>query len=204
MNPQVFTYSGVTVSYTEAQKAIVLADQNLLTNLAGRLSDNRQNYDRYEAAVIEAKDKLDNYCNTLKGNWGQDRKECIDTWNNIWNNSRNAQTELNNEMATINTQIASATKKLNDDINTIENDIKLQIQTQLANTAAANAAAANQANVSTAPIIAAGNVAATQTQLANEAAAAKLKQQQNIKVVEFIIIAVMVIAIGYFIFKRAS
>lgn len=201
MNPESFTYNGVTVSYSEAQKAIVLADQNLITQLKAQYADYQNQYNQQEAIVTDAKNHLDNICNNLTSLGGV-KQSCIDTWNNRWNDARAQQQVLITYMNTNQTQQTSAVKKLNDDITTIENDIKLQIQTQLANTAAANAAANQQSTVSTAPAIVAANAAAVQTQLANEAAAAKLKQEQNIKLAEFGVIAIVIVVIGIFVVKK--
>lgn len=204
MNPESFTYNGVTVSYSEAQKAIVLADQNLITQLKAQYASLQDSYNAQEALVNDAKNHLDNYCNTLSGSVfsGNPRQQCIDTYNRQWNTARATELDIQGQMNTNGLQQASAVKKLNDDITTIENDIKLQIQTQLANTAAANAAANQQSTVSTAPAIVAANAAAVQTQLANEAAAAKLKQEQNIKLAEFGVIAVVIVVIGIFVVKK--
>lgn len=206
MNPESFTYNGVTVSYSEAQKAIVLADQNLITQLKSQYADYQSQYNEQESRINEAKNQLDNYCNTLSGSVfnGNPKQACIDANNQKWNEARAVEASLINYMNTNQTQQTSAVKKLNDDITTIENDIKLQIQTQLANTAAATAAANNQATVTTAPAVVNANAAAVQTQLANEAAAAKLKQEQNIKIATFTLVAIVVIVIGISLFRRAS
>lgn len=204
MNPESFTYNGVTVSYSEAQKAIILADQNLITQLKSQYASYQSQYNDQEARINEAQNHLDNDCNSLSG-WGgssSPRQQCIDRWNTQWNDARAVEASLINYMNTNQSQQTSAVKKLNDDIATIENDIKLQIQTQLANTAAANAAANQQSTVSTAPAVVAANAAAVQTQLANQAAAAKLKQEQNIKLAEFGVIAVVIVVIGIFVVKK--
>lgn len=204
MNEQNFTYSGVTVSYSEEQKAILLADQNLITQLKAQLIAHQNEYIRIEGIISEAKNQLDNECNKLSGFGGKDspKQKCIDYNNGIWNAAIVDRGIVSDRINANATQQASAVKKLNDDILTIQNDIKLQIQTQLSNTAAQTAAAQNEANVITAPANAAASAAATQTELMNQAATAKLKQEQTIKIVGFILLAVVVITIGYFIFKK--
>ncbi len=208
MNPNTFTYQGQTVSYTEDQKAIVIADQNLITQLQANLRNYQARYSQLETIINDAiaKTQSGGYCDSLsKFGSPSPKSQCHTQYNNIWDSARAEQGTIANTIyPTINTQIASATKKLNDDITTIENDLKLQIQTQLANAAAEAAAANAQTTVNNAPAVIAANSAAAQLQLANDAAAAKLKQEQNIKVAGFVLIAVVVIAIGFFVVRRVS
>lgn len=205
MNPLSFTYNGTTVSYSQAQKDIIVADQNLITQLNSQLAAHQNEYARLEGVINEAKSKLDNYCNTLSGVGGSNspRSKCQATYNNQWDTARAQQGTVAGYITANATQTASAVKKLNDDIITIQNDIKLQIQTQQANAAAEAAAANNQSTVSTAPAVVAANAAAIQTQLANEAAAAKLKQEQTIKVVGFVLLAIVLISVGFLLVRRA-
>lgn len=212
MNPETsFTYQGVTVNYSEAQKAIILADQNLIATLNAQLRALQNEYNSLEGQVAEAQSHLDNECNNYKDWEGipprqtNRRTNCINQWNGVWSSARNKQKVISeSEIPTKNSQITNATKKLNDDIATIQNDIKLQIQTQLANTAAATAAAGNQATVTTAPTVAAANAAAQIEQLKNENEQAKLKQEQNIKIALFGFIAVVVIVIAVLVIRKVS
>lgn len=201
MNETSFTYSGVTVQYTEAQKAIILQDQNLITQLKGQLINHQNEIQRLEGLVNEAKDHLDNECN---GYSGSKRQNCINQWNAQWDTARSQQNTVYGYITVNGQQQASAVKKLNDDIATIQNDIKLQIQTQLANTAAETAAANNQTTVTTAPVNAAAAAQLAITQANNAAAAEKAKSERQTKMFGFGIVAVVIITIGFLAFRRAT
>lgn len=200
MNDQ-FTYNGVTVSYTEAQKAIILADQNLITTLQNDLANYKNSYNFQEGLINEAKDHLDNECNRY---YGARRTNCQAQWNNQWDNARANQATIIGYIDTNNSQSLSATKKLNDDLIVIQNDIKLQIQTQLANTAAATAAANNQVNVSTAPTNAAAANEQALADLQNKAEAERLKSERQTKMFTFGAITLVIIVIAVLIIKKVS
>lgn len=205
MNETSFTYQGVTVNYSEAQKAIILADQNLITQLKNQLIAHQNEIARLEGVINSAKNQLDNVCNGLSKIGSPSPKQaCIDANNQAWDRARADQTTVYGYITANGVQQTSAVKKLNDDIATIQNDIKLQIQTQLANTAAATAAAGNQATVTTAPTVAMGNAAAQIEQLKNENEQAKLKQEQNVKIALFGFVAVVVIVIAVLVIRRVS
>lgn len=214
MNENSFTYNGTTVNFTEAQKAIILADQNLITQLNNQKNALTTRYGQLEGTIAEARAKLDNYCNNLS-NYGLPtlqnpnpytgaKDKCIEQWNSIWTSARNeADNVANVEIPIKTTQINSAIKKLNDDLTTIQNDIKLQIQTQQANTAAASAAAGNQATIINAPANAAAANEQALLDLKNQAEAAKLKQEQTIKIFGFVLLAVVVIVVAVLLIRKA-
>ena len=201
-----FTYNGVTVEFSEAQKAIILADQNLITKLNNQKSDLQNQNDYWSGVVNNAMNQLNTVCNTLSGFGGSNspRQKCIDSNNASWNNARAQQSTISDQLNTNATQLASAIKKLNDDTTTIQNDIKLQIQTQQANAAAATSAAANQATVTTAPANAAAANQQALASLQNQAQAAQLKQEQNIKIGGFIVAAIVIIVLAVLVIKRVS
>lgn len=195
MNETNYTYNGVTVEFTEAQKAILLADQNLITQLNNQKIDLQQQYVVQEEIINNAKNQLDNYCNTLSGFGGSSspRQKCIDANNAAWNNARAKATSIANALNTLEGQISSAIKKLNDDLIVIQNDIKLQIQAQQANieagNAPANAAAANEQALQ---------------ELKNQAESAKLKQEQTIRIFGYGLLTIVVIVIAVLVIRKIS
>lgn len=191
-NQTSYTYNGTTVEYTEAQKAIILADMNLIAQLKEKKNNIQNSYNVAESQVNEAKSHLDNDCPKLNNFPNKDKDKCMDYWNGIWNNARATQTQiLTLEIPTVDQQIASATKKLNDDIATIQNDIKLQIQAQQSNVSA-------QTTVSTAPITAQAQAQAQIQALKNQAEKEKLESERKTKMFQFGVVAVVIIVIAVF------
>lgn len=197
MNPTTsYTYNGVTVEYSQAQKDLVLADQKVISdlqqqtrNLQGLISNLESDIQRYMAAV-----QTNGSCYSLSGVGGSKspRQACIDQNNNAWDQARGQQATAQGQMDAVNnTQIPAAVKKLNDDIQTIQNDIKLQIQAQVSNSNAANA-----------PAVVAGQNAQAIEALHNQAALDQLKQQQTIKIAAFFLITVVIIGVVVAIVKR--
>lgn len=204
MNPTSYTFQGVTVSYSDQQKALVLADQNNIQSLQDQIRNLQEqigavnlNIATYAAAVSN-NPHGSCYTQNIAGGWRVDQA-CVDANNAAWNQEAGHRDTLQAQIDTINNSLLpAASKKLNDDIITIQNDIKLQIQTQLANTAQNTAAAAaanlpNQSNLSSQQQIALIN-AQSASQLA--------KQQQQTKIAEFIIVAFVVIGLAALILKK--
>lgn len=210
MNPvqQSFTYSNITVSYSDAQKNLVLSDQNNINSLLDQIKQltsfiaSKQNeINGFSAAVS---DNPHGSCYTPVYVFGQlvswkVDSQCINDNNAAWNNARADSDVAQGKIDNINNSLMpAAVKKLNDDIATIQNDIKLQIQAQLANSASnTNSAAAsnlpNQSNLNNQQALAALN---------NQAAQDKLKQEENIKIFQFIVVAIVILGVVFFVAKR--
>lgn len=199
-----YTYQGVTVSYSDAQKSIILADQQSIKNLQdqvnqlqGAIGAINDNISAYSSAVSN-NPHGSCYTQNYFGGWVVDQK-CVDDNNAAWQAEINHRSSVQSQIDTINnSEIPVSVKKLNDDLATIQNDIKLQIQTQIANTAA-NTAGATAANIpNQSALINQQQLAA----LANQATADKLKQEQNIQVIKFILVAIVILGVTFLVAKR--
>lgn len=189
MNENSYTYNGVTVEYSQAQKDLLLNDQKVISdlqaqvrNIQGLISTLESQIQTHMAAV-----QTNGSCYSLSGFGGSNspRQQCIDQNNNAWSEKRGQQATAQSQIDNINnSQIPAAVKKLNDDLQTIQNDIKLQIQAQISNSNAQNA-----------PAVVAGQNAQAIEALHNQAELDKLKQEQNIKIAAFVLFTILVVGI---------
>lgn len=203
MNPESFTYAGITVFYTDQQKQIIIDDQKAIADLQqqvrnkqGEIGQIDGNVQVYMAAVSNNPHgscwKEITYAPGLK-KWVSD-SNCINSNNAAWSAARGQQDALKGQIDNINSvQLPAASKKLNDDIITIQNDIKLQIQAT--QTTAANANLPNQSNLNNQQALAA---------IAAQTAADKDKKEQQTKIVLFVLIAAVVITIAALAIKSNS
>lgn len=197
MNPTNYTYNGVTVNYTDAQKNLVIAAQKTISDLQQQVRDIQNSYNGLEGQIQSAIAAVSEspygacWSKNMFNKWIKD-EGCYNSQNAFWQNGRAQQGVMQSQMDQINNvQLPQATKTLNDTITTIQNDIKLQIQAQESNSNAANL-----------PSVIAGQNAASIEALHNQAAQDKLKQEQNIKMFGFFVVAIIVIGIVIVIIKK--
>lgn len=188
MNPT-YTYNGV--SYTDDQKNLILADQKVISDLQSQVRG-------YENDNLRLDGEINNYmaavasngsCYNLSGVGGNlsARQKCIDSNNNAWSQARNDQSANTGRINSLNSDIQTATTKLNNDIITIQNDIKFQIQAQTSNV-----------NASNSPATISGQNALALQNIKNQADKEKEKQ----KLVGFGIAALLIFGIVYVLVSK--
>lgn len=233
MNPELqYTWSNITIQFTEQQKAIILADQQritrlesekntLVTNLLNQKPPLEASYATEEQAIAFSQNQLNTVCHTYFFSW--DRKECEDQNNARWDEARNNQASIIEQLNVINNnlnpnvigstiyvknaEIASAKQTLNNDILTIQNQIKLQIQAQIANSTAATQNASNIAGINqNDPALLQAQLNAQHAEdlaaLQNQAAKDKLQQEQTIKIATFSLVALVIIGLAIVVIRR--
>lgn len=200
MNPTSYTYNGITVEYTDQQKQIIVNDQNTIQDLQQQVRNKQGEIGQLESDIQSAMAAVSenpygacwSQVTVLPGikKWVKD-DNCYNTNNANWSAWRAQQQTLQGQIDNINNvQLPAASKKLNDDITTIQNDIKLQIQ--------ATQTTANNANL---PQQSQLNNQQTLASIAAQAAADKDKREQQTKVVAFVLIAAVVVTIATLFIK---
>lgn len=221
MNPNQteYTYGGVTVKFTDAQNAILTADSQAISDLNSMIADLNRQFLHQDNLVNIAISNLA-HCDDLYKIWASDpatvamaifntpgwiiesekRKGvtnlCISQNNANWKSARSVQGGITNSIAKAKEDIISATTKLNNDLITFQNAIKLQIQAQIANVAANTQGAAND------PATIAGQVQLNIRKEEEATAQEKLKQETTTKIAAFIVIAGVLVFVAILIFRR--
>ena len=204
MNPNSYTYGGITVQFNDTQKALLDADQAQINTLNLSIIEWDRQISVHEGTYNNAVAQYNSYCPTLPRavyKFGVKIKDdeqgpCFDYWANVRDT---AEANKNSVIAQKNLtlqEIVRAKQQLNDDLAVIQNAIKLQIQAQIANTTANTQGASNTAaiNASSPAVLLEKQKQATEQ--------AKLKQEQTIKIVGFILITVIVLTIGIFTIRK--
>ena len=208
------SYNGV--SFTEEQKSILTKDLNSIDELEVQLKSHQDTYNEIELKVnviisgLEdcKKMPLNQYPSpSLNAQLEQKRNQCITTFNSRWDSLRGVQASVTSKINSTLQQIELAKKNYNDDLESIQNQIKFQIQANISNTANDTQAAQNQVTLNQNDprlllVKAQTESAAKLKALELQATLDKQKREAEGKMVGFILIAVAVIGLGYLAFKR--
>lgn len=196
------SYNGVSLS--DAQKSTLQKDLDLIDAITAQIASLNDAYAFEENKVNQAKNQLDNYCNTLKGSG---RSNCIATYNSQWDLARSNQANFLNSINIKKEALKGAEHNYNQDLDAIQNEIKFQIQTSLANSQSQTQAAQNQITLNqNDPRVLLIKAKADAEQKAKalelQATLDKQKREAQTKMFGFVAITLAVIAIGYFSLKR--
>lgn len=188
MNPTSYTYGGITVEFNETQKALLQADEQAINKLNLDIIEWDRQISVHQSTINYYENQLSSYCPTLAKY--EDRKSCAENATFARNTGYSDRATVMTQKQYTLEQLARAKQKLNDDLILIQNQIKFQIQSQIANTTANTQGASNTVAINQ------SNPAVIAEQIRRQAEQDKLKQEQNIKIVGFILLTVVVLTIG--------
>ena len=199
------SYQGV--NFTQAQIDILQKDLDLIDKLNSELVgiDNQINDLNKQIALGQA--NL-NSCTVSFGAGTGKAQQCQNQYLPAYNNAVNQYNNITSQSKPAKIeQIKMAQKNYNDDLSAIQNQIKFEIQASLANSAALTQIAANTVAVKSAdPVLLAKKVEADAAEkiksIELQAQLDKQKRDQNVKVVAFVGVFVVVIILGFVFLRR--
>lgn len=217
--PASYTFNNITVNLNDTQKALLDSDLQTINTLSAKIISLQNQRATWETTIYDAQNALA-HCKDSLNAWLNDpatiaglvvspfifgpirqskenaAQQCIDNNNATWSNARAQQAAIDGQIAQTNTDITNAKNNFNNDLTAIQDAIKLQIQSQVANSAAATQNASNIAGIN------ASNPQLLIQQAQSAEAIAKAKQDKQTKLVEFGIVAGVIIIIGIFVIKK--
>lgn len=187
MTPTSYTFNGQTVSFNDTQRALLFADQALIIKLNNDIAE----WDRQIAVHTATANHWNNiYANECPQKQKyDDRVKCSNEAIFMRDQAYADRASVINQKQLTLEQLSRAQKQLNNDLILIQDQIKFDIQAQTSNTDTNTEINNNtpQAISDRAKITAEAN---------------KLKQEQTLKIVGFVLLAGTIIALGVFLIRR--
>lgn len=187
MTPTNYTYNGLTVEFNETQKALLFAGQQKIISINNWIAELNRQLSVHLDRIAHWDNQYKNECPKI--NKYDDRKRCSEQAIAFRDQ---AYVDRAGVLATKDLTLEDlkrAQQQLNDDLILIQNQIKFEIQAQTS-----NVNANTQTNQNTPEAI--------QQRAAITAEANKLKQEQTLKIVGFVLLAGTIIALGVFLIRR--
>lgn len=183
------------IEFTQAEKDRLTADlngirylQNLIIEYDRQISVHEGNVNHYENEYNNRCPLIDNY---------KDRKACSELAIANRNQSyADRASVIQAKNLIISSSLPAAQKKYADDLTDIQNRVKIQIQQNQAAQANENQDASNLVTLNQ------NDPAVLQAQINASVASNKLKTEKTIKIVGFVLIAAVVVAVGWFLIRR--
>jgi len=184
------------VQFTDAQMGVINADLALIDQLNAEMRGLQAQIEGWVGGVMKGNENIA-ACTTYWGAGTQKESQCIGPYQD----SNNYYTDqINHQNWTVipqkQSQIEIAKKNYNDDLAAIQNQIKLGIQASVANSTASAQAAQNKVSIQqNDPLLLAKKLELT----------AKLDAQKKaaqVKFVGFVVVAIVVVLIGWYVIKK--
>lgn len=192
------------VSLSQAQKDLLSKDLNLIDSLQSEANNLEDLLRQAEGDVANARaQRL--ACDSM--NQGTARKNCITGRDADWNAAANRRDQYSNSLTSKNAQIVVAKKNYNDDLDSIQNSIKLQIQANLANSQSQTQAIQNQVSLqqNDPRLLLQKNQLEAENKLKAielQATLDKQKKEASTKIVIFVVITLAVVLVGFVVIKK--
>lgn len=196
------SYQGV--SFSAEQLSILTKDLAEIDKYQAQLNQNQARLNSANAAYNSA---VAINCGSNSVLDGGAYESCMATREQSISNANLDVQQRQADVASSTASLAAAKKNYNDDLNSIQDQIKLQIQASLATSQASTQASQNQVTLNQ-------NDPRLLLQKAEAEAAAKLKalelqstldrqkRDQQVKIVGFVIVGALVVAIGWYVIKK--
>lgn len=187
------SYQGV--QFTVEQQAILNGDTDAINRLIAERNALDATFSGINGSIAVANDNLSS-CWTNLGP-GPAQNNCVTNWQREKDNYIARQYNITNyDIPAKDAQIRTAKQQYNDDLTRVQDAIKLGIQTSIANSTAGAQNAANTVAIQQ------NNPQLLADQLTLQATLDKQKRDQQVKVIGFIALTVVVVLIGWYIIKK--
>lgn len=198
------------VNFSPAQQKILTDDLALIDNITTSIAGEDWTYNNLENQFQEVNGRLNdsgNYCGSSSFPNSKKYSDCINSLNAQWTEIRGKQDASNAHKAVLQSQLDLAKKNYNDDLAAIQDQIKFGIQATLTNSTASTQSAQNQVTLNQndprlllqkAQADAAQKLKATELQVVLD----KQKRDQQVNLVGFVLITLVVLGIGFYIYKK--
>lgn len=194
------------ISFTPTQQKTLDDDIALIDKISNDISGQDWTYNRLEGEWTQVKsniDNADNYC----GKMNPARSRCLTTLNSQWDEIRGKQAASSDYKAVLISQLEAAKNNYNFDLDAIQNAIKFGIQAQQSNSNVGTQSAQNQVTINqNDPRLllkkAEADAAQKLKSIELQATLDKQKREQQVNLVGFVLIAIVIAGIGWYLLRK--